>query len=107
MDFKLWRSKDVGVKLRPVPGPVPNSKQLGVAIRERREDQRLTIEQLAAKAGVDTSYLSGIERLGRNPSWNKLARIFAALNIDGSELIERAEQIARNEHRANGELADT
>jgi transcriptional regulator with XRE-family HTH domain len=78
-------------------GPVPNSKQLGVAIRERREDQRLTIEELAAEAGVDTSYLSGIERLGRNPSWSKLARIVAALKLDASELIERAEQIALSE----------
>jgi transcriptional regulator with XRE-family HTH domain len=87
-----------------VPGPVPNSKQLGFAIRERREDQKLTIEQLAAKAGVDTSYLSGIERLGRNPSWNKLTRIIQALDVDASALIERAEQIALAEH-ANGDRA--
>lgn len=83
-------------------GPVPNSKHLGVAIRERREDQGLTIEELAAEAGVDTSYLSGIERLGRNPSWSKLARIVVTLKIDASELIERAEQIARSEHRSDG-----
>jgi transcriptional regulator with XRE-family HTH domain len=87
-----------------VPGPVPNSKQLGFAIRERREDQKLTIEQLAAQAGVDTSYLSGIERLGRNPSWNKLTRIIQALDVDASDLIERAEQIALAEH-ANGDRA--
>jgi transcriptional regulator with XRE-family HTH domain len=85
-----------------VSGPVPNSKHLGVAIRERREDQGLTIEELAAEAGVDTSYLSGIERLGRNPSWSKLARIVGTLNIDASELIERAEQIALSEHRSDG-----
>ena len=83
-------------------GPVPNSKHLGVAIRERREDQGLTIEELAAEAGVDTSYLSGIERLGRNPSWSKLARIVGTLDIDASELIERAEQIALSEHRSDG-----
>jgi transcriptional regulator with XRE-family HTH domain len=88
-----------------VSGPVPNSKHLGVAIRERREDQGLTIEELAAEAGVDTSYLSGIERLGRNPSWSKLARIVAALSIDASELIERAEQIALSEHRSDGDRA--
>ena len=86
-------------------GPVPNSKQLGVAIRERREDQRLTIEELAAEAGVDTSYLSGIERLGRNPSWSKLARIVGALKIDASELIERAEQIAQAEGDPDGDHA--
>jgi transcriptional regulator with XRE-family HTH domain len=88
-----------------VSGPVPNSKHLGVAIRERREDQGLTIEELAAEAGVDTSYLSGIERLGRNPSWSKLARIVTTLNIDASELIERAEQIALSEHRSDGDHA--
>lgn len=83
--------------------PVPNSKHLGVAIRERREDQGLTIEELAAAAGVDTSYLSGIERLGRNPSWSKLARIVGTLKIDASELIKRAEQIALSEHRSDGD----
>ncbi len=83
--------------------PVPNSKHLGVAIRERREDQGLTIEELAAAAGVDTSYLSGIERLGRNPSWSKLARIVGTLKLDASELIKRAEQIALSEHRSDGD----
>lgn len=86
-------------------GPVPNSKHLGVAIRERREDQGLTIEELAAEAGVDTSYLSGIERLGRNPSWSKLARIVGTLQIDASELVKRAEQIALSEHRPDGDHA--
>lgn len=86
-------------------GPVPNSKHLGVAIRERREDQGLTIEELAAEAGVDTSYLSGIERLGRNPSWSKLARIVATLRIDASELIKRAEQIALTEAGPDGDHA--
>jgi transcriptional regulator with XRE-family HTH domain len=88
-----------------VSGPVPNSKHLGVAIRERREDQGLTIEELAAEAGVDTSYLSGIERLGRNPSWSKLARIVGTLQIDASELIRRAEQLALSEHRPDGDRA--
>ena len=86
-------------------GPVPNSKHLGVAIRERREDQGLTIEELAAEAGVDTSYLSGIERLGRNPSWSKLARIVGTLDIDASELIARAEQLARSEQHPDGDHA--
>ena len=86
-------------------GPVPNSKHLGVAIRERREDQGLTIEELATEVGVDTSYLSGIERLGRNPSWSKLARIVATLKIDASELISRAEQIALTEQRPDGDRA--
>src|ERR1700742_2477277 len=88
-----------------VSGPVPNSKHLGVAIRERREDQRLTIEELATEAGVDTSYLSGIERLGRNPSWSKLTKIFTALQIDASELVERAEQIALSEQSSDGDQA--
>jgi transcriptional regulator with XRE-family HTH domain len=88
-----------------VSAPVPNSKHLGVAIRERREDQGLTIEELATEAGVDTSYLSGIERLGRNPSWSKLARIVLALKIDASELIKRAEQISLSEHRSDGDHA--
>jgi transcriptional regulator with XRE-family HTH domain len=84
------------------PGSIPNSKQLGIEIRERREEKDLTIEGLAGAAGVDTSYLSDIERLGKNPSWEKLASIVRALDIDASALVLRAEEIAQAESGSEG-----
>ncbi len=49
---------------------------MGAAIRKVREEKqpKLTIEALALVAGMDKGYLSDIERLKRNPSWDKLAR---------------------------------
>jgi transcriptional regulator with XRE-family HTH domain len=76
---------------------VPNSKQLGVAIRAERKKKKLTIEALAEAAEMDTSYLSGIERRGRNLTWLKLTAIVKALEVDTSALVRRAEKIARAE----------
>jgi transcriptional regulator with XRE-family HTH domain len=49
---------------------------------------------------VDTSFLSGIERRNRNPSWEKIRLIAKVLELDASELIRRAEEIADRELEA-------
>jgi ribosome-binding protein aMBF1 (putative translation factor) len=48
-------------------GQVMALQVLGATIRSERQRQRLTLEQLAAKAGIDAPALSRIER-GRNPN---------------------------------------
>jgi hypothetical protein len=79
-----------------VEGPIPNPSQLGEAIREERQEKTdLTIEEFALEAGMEYSYLSDIERKGRNLSWRKLASIAEVLEVDVSQLIARAEEIAR------------
>jgi transcriptional regulator with XRE-family HTH domain len=85
-----------------VQGPIPNSRQLGAAIRECRKKAGVTIEGLAGRAGMDTSYLSGIEREGRNLSWRKLTSIAGALKVDVSMLVLRAEEIARSGEGSDG-----
>jgi XRE family transcriptional regulator, regulator of sulfur utilization len=84
-----------------VAGPSPTSAELGAAIRELREARGPTIEALALAAGVDPSYLSGIERGRRNPTWEKLRPIFEALGVETSTVVEIAERISR-EQGANG-----
>lgn len=65
---------------------------MGAAIRKVREEKqpKLTIEALALAAGMDKGYLSDIERLKRNPSWDKLAPLVEALEIDLAALIREA-----------------
>lgn len=64
-------------------------------MRQGRTD--LTIERFALKVGTDYSYLSDIERLGRNLTWEKLTSIAELLDVDVSELVAEAEAIALRE----------
>jgi transcriptional regulator with XRE-family HTH domain len=52
-------------------------------------------ENLAAEAGLDRTYVSGIERGERNPSLTNLLRLTDALGISLSELAGRAEATGR------------
>lgn len=71
----------------------PSSAQIGGAIRKLREERGKTIESLALTAGIDVSYLSGIERGLRNPTWSKLQAISKALEVEASELVRVAEEL--------------
>lgn len=64
---------------------------LGLAIRAWRVQRKLSQEDLAYEAGVHRTYLGGIERGERNPSYTNLLRIASALEVPLSELIARAE----------------
>ena len=59
------------------------------ATRMREERQRLGIsqEELAHRAGLDRTYVSGCERRLRNPSLVSVERIAGALGVDASELL--------------------
>jgi transcriptional regulator with XRE-family HTH domain len=60
----------------------------------------MTQEDLAHAAGIHVTYLSGIERGHRNPSWSKVGRLAAALGIDTSDLVRRTETHASREEAA-------
>lgn len=85
---------------------VPTNEELGRAIRRQRRKQRMTIEDLAHAADIHPTYLSGIERGIRNPTWTKLTNLAYGLDTPLSNLIRDAEteaqlssrmQAARNE----------
>lgn len=63
-------------------------KPLGVAIKKRRSELKLTQEQLAEKADLHWTYISGIERGIRNVSIVKLARIAAGLKVRIRDLVD-------------------
>jgi transcriptional regulator with XRE-family HTH domain len=67
---------------------------LGRAVRRLRRAHRLTIEDLASAAGMHPTYLSGIERGVRNPTWSKVSGLADALEVSVSALAGEAEEEA-------------
>ena len=55
-------------------------------VRQSREAKELTQEKLAEKAGLDPTYISGIERGLRNPGIKNVARLARALGLTTAEL---------------------
>ena len=49
--------------------------KLGLNVRKRREASALTQEKLAERAGLDSTYISGIERGLRNPGIKNVAKL--------------------------------
>lgn len=70
---------------------VPTNAALGRAIRRLRKHRKLTIETLAHAADIHPTYLSGIERGVRNPTWNKLCSLAEALDTPISTVATEAE----------------
>jgi transcriptional regulator with XRE-family HTH domain len=75
--------------------PVPTNADLGRALRGLRRSRRLTIEALALTAEMHPTYLSGIERGVRNPTWVKLSRLAQALDVPVSKIARDAEAEAQ------------
>jgi transcriptional regulator with XRE-family HTH domain len=60
----------------------PQLQVLGARIREARRARGWTQEALASAAGIDRSYVGGVERGERNPTFNTLCDICRALGCD-------------------------
>ncbi|GAA0973792.1 cupin domain-containing protein [Acrocarpospora macrocephala] len=63
---------------------------LGGLIRERRQAQRMSLSQLAERAGVSTSFVSQVERGVANPTLSSLKSLVSALGFSVGELLENA-----------------
>jgi transcriptional regulator with XRE-family HTH domain len=63
-------------------------KILGQRIREKRKVLNWTQEYLADQAGIDRSYIGGVERGERNVTFSILCQICAALRCDIAELTQ-------------------
>ena len=64
---------------------------LGHRLRALRLDQRETLSETAARAGISPQYLSEVERGRKEPSSEMIAALAGAL---GTTLTELAEQVA-------------
>jgi len=61
---------------------------LGLNVRRQREARQFTQEKLAERAGLDATYISGIERGLRNPGIKNVAKLAKALGLTTAELCQ-------------------
>jgi transcriptional regulator with XRE-family HTH domain len=73
---------------------------LGRAVHRSRKAHGLKIEDLAFAAEMHPTYLSGIERGLRNPTWCKLCGLADALGVSVSALAGEAEAVIARTARA-------
>ncbi|MEV0269702.1 helix-turn-helix transcriptional regulator [Hamadaea sp. NPDC050747] len=64
----------------------------GLAVRRARTELGMSQERLAAIAGLDRTYVSGLERGKRNPTLTTQKRLAAALGVSIADLVIRAEE---------------
>jgi transcriptional regulator with XRE-family HTH domain len=58
-------------------------------IRAARKRLNLSQEELAARAEIDRTYVSGIERRVRNPTITVVAKFAAALDTTTAQLLDK------------------
>ena len=76
-----------------MPSDAPREKvcsNVARILREEREREKLSLNSLAAKAGISRQMVSYIEQEERNPSLDTLLRICNALNVHLDDVIKRA-----------------
>lgn len=70
------------------------AEHFGAAVRRHRELLRLSQEELAGRARIDRTYISGVERGVRNPTLEVMQRIAEALGVDLDVVFATARQVA-------------
>lgn len=73
----------------------PLLKLLGMRIREMRKSHGWTQEELADQAGIDRSYIGGVERGERNLTFTILCQICLAMQCDIATLTHELPPISR------------
>jgi transcriptional regulator with XRE-family HTH domain len=63
--------------------------RVGLNVQQARRERGLSQEELADRAGVHQTYLSGVERGRRNPTMTVLQKIAQALGLDIEDLVRR------------------
>lgn len=66
-------------------------KQFGEHLKAFRIKKNISQEEFAEKAGLDRTYISGLERGLRNPSLVILFKLSSALNISITKLLKPLE----------------
>ena len=61
---------------------------VGTNVRRLRVERELTQEQLAHDAGIDLTYIGGIERGRRNPSVGVIGRLADSLEVHPKDFFE-------------------
>ena len=62
-------------------------RKLGARVQRLRQDQGLSQEEFADRAGLHRTYVSGVERGIRNPTVTVLGKLAAGLGVTLPELV--------------------
>jgi transcriptional regulator with XRE-family HTH domain len=65
----------------------PEAEKFGAIVRALREEQGLTQDQLAERAGVSATYIGFIERGDNVPTLTIILQIASAFKVRSSELL--------------------
>lgn len=68
---------------------------VGPAVRYHRTKHGYSQEELAARSGLDRTYVSGVERGRRNPTISVLQKLASALKTDLDVMLITAKELAR------------
>lgn len=71
-------------------GKTPALASFGQAVRAARLEREISQELLSDLAGIDRSYMGGIERGEHNVALINIQKIAAALDLSIAELMEQA-----------------
>lgn len=74
--------------MRTMPTPDRTLAAFGRNVAKLRSERGLSQDQLAEKADLDRTYISGIERGVRNPGIKTVLRLAKALSADVEKLCE-------------------
>lgn len=83
-----------------------STRSFGSAVRRHRELLRISQEDLASRADLDRTYVSGIERGARNPTLKIIDRIARALGVEPEVIFATAREIGEQEADAAPEPSD-
>jgi transcriptional regulator with XRE-family HTH domain len=75
----------------------PEHAALGEAVRLCRVERGWSQEQLADATPVHVTYLGGVERGVRKPSYETVVRLARALGVTPGALVGRADELLRSQ----------
>lgn len=76
---------------------------LGDAVRSSRLERGVSQEELADRSGLHRTYVGGVERGERNPTYESLVKLADGLGLSGWELLRRADAaMTRDQRRGAG-----
>jgi len=74
-------------------------RYFGAAVRVHRIRRKLSQEELGARADLDRTYVSGIERGVRNPTLKVIQRLATALESDLRAILATAYALASKDRK--------
>ena len=73
---------------------------LGKVLQKARQDAGLSQQALAARAGIDRSYLSELECDHKSPTVHMLFRLCEAMEISASDVLREVEDTERRKKKS-------